>query len=143
MKIKSYLANVKHWDREKEMFKTVQQRVVPIIKSFINTSVELPSGVKSVDTKIPLCIHDSEMLFEFQLVYMPIDNPRKEAAFMGGNTVIFEINVIPEELVEIIPNTEEDFETKYTAINRYENLLPEGKTLEDLGLKRYEDLDKE
>ncbi len=120
MKLKSYLANVKVI--EGNHFVTVQKRVVPILAS-IQVKVEnLNSGVCGEYINIP----DTKKTTEFVVSYVDINDYGEMINSVYGfqlNTTVYVPKTYPQNCVEIIPNTEEDFETVRTEISWAEDKL--------------------
>lgn len=119
MILKSYLANIKVI--EGNHFTTIQKRVVPILSAIQVKIEDLNSGITSDIIKIP----DQKKTTEFIVSYVDIN----EYGEMISNVYGFQIGVFyalktyPPKVVEIIPNTEEDFDTIRTEMSWAEDKL--------------------
>lgn len=134
MILKSYLANIKVI--EGNHFVTIQRRVVPILSAIQIKIEDLNSGVIGDIIKIP----DQKKTTEFLVSYVDIN----EYGEMISNIYGFQIGVFyalktyPPKMVEIIPNTEEDFETIQTEMSWVEDKINLTESeMKKHNLKRY------
>ncbi len=134
MILKSYLANIKVI--EGDHFITIQKRVVPILSAIQVKIEDLNSGIIGDIIKMP----DQKKTTEFIVSYVDIN----EYGEMISNVYGFQIGVFytlktyPSKVVEIIPNTEEDFETIQTEMSWVEDKINlTEKEMKKHNLKRY------
>ena len=134
MILKSYLANIKVI--EGDHFVTIQKRVVPILSAIQVKIEDLNSGIIGDIIKMP----DQKKTTEFIVSYVDIN----EYGEMISNVYGFQIGVFyslktyPPKVAEIIPNTEEDFETVRTEISWVEDKINlTEKEMKKHNLKRY------
>ena len=134
MILKSYLANIKVI--EGDHFVTIQKRVVPILSAIQVKIEDLNSGIIGDIIKMP----DQKKTTEFIVSYVDIN----EYGEMISNVYGFQIGVFyslktyPPKVVEIIPNTEEDFETIQTEMSWVEDKINlTEKEMKKHNLKRY------
>ena len=138
MKIKTYLANIKVWDFESQSVKTYQDRVIPTVVGIATSYKELPSGLKGGI----YMIHDRETKIEYMLKYIPLSNPIGRTVFSCWEIQSYSPNYLDPEMVEIIPGTEEEFETEQIKlITAEENSCMSQELRDTIGLKRYADLE--
>ena len=136
MKLKSYLAKIEMISPQGVIYYETK-RVVPTMAYIEITQEELDSGLKNDTVRIP----DLKKIFKYVLMYVDVENKAlgKPAYSMGANCS-YTLPAYPENVVEIIPNTEEDFETEIVDIVRVEdNPMFDKKLAKKTKLKRYGD----
>lgn len=134
MILKSYLANIKVI--EGDHFVTIQKRVVPILSAIQIKIEDLNSGICGDIIKIP----DQKKTTEFLISYVDINEYGAMISSVLGFQlgVFYALKTYPPKLVEIIPNTEEDFETVQTEMSWAEDKLNlTEKEKKKHNLKRY------
>lgn len=134
MILKSYLANIKVI--EGDHFTTIQKRVVPILSAIQVKIEDLNSGMVGDIIKIP----DQKKTTEFIVSYVDINEYGEMISNVFGFQlgVFYSLKTYPQRIVEIIPNTEEDFETILTEMSWAEDKLNlTEKEMKKFKLKRY------
>ena len=134
MKLKSYLAKIEMISPQGVIYYETK-RVVPTMSYIEISQEELDSGMKNDIVRIP----DLKKTFKYVLIYVDVENRAlgKPTFSMGANCS-YTLPGYPENVVEIIPNTEEDFETEIVDIVRVEdNPLFDKKSAKKIKLKRY------
>ena len=138
MKLTSYLANVKEWDISKQKYITTKKRVVPSFSYVEVIGKELPSGIKAKEP--PMKIHDYKTTLRVHIDYILLDKLCNKCVMASKDRNIYQPTTSNEELVEIIPGTEEEIETEEIKISYAENSLG-SEFLKKYGFKRYENLE--
>lgn len=141
MKLISYLANVKEWDMSKQKYITTKKRVIPSVSYVESISEQLPSGIKAKEP--PMKINDYKTTIRIRIDYILLDKLCNKCVMASKDRNIFQPITSNEELVEIIPGTEEEIETEATKISYAENSLGNSEFLKEYGFKRYENLETE
>lgn len=136
MILKSYLANIKVI--EGDHFVTIQKRVVPILSGIQVKIEDLNSGVCGDIIKIP----DQKKTTEFLINYVDINEYGEMIHSIYGFQLdfgmLYTLKTYPPKVVEIIPNTEEDFDTVRTETSWAEDKLNlTEKERKKHNLKRY------
>lgn len=134
MILKSYLANIKVI--EGNHFTTIQKRVVPILSSIQVKIEDLNSGICGDIIKIP----DQKKTTEFLLSYVDINTFGEIMSSVYGFQVgmFYSLKTYPPQVVEIIPNTEEDFDTIKVEVSKAEDKINlTEKEMKKHNLKRY------
>lgn len=136
MILKSYLANIKVL--EGSHFVTIQKRVVPILSSIQVKIEDLNSGIIGDIIKIP----DQKKTTEFMVSYVDIKEYGQMISSIYGFQLelgcFYTLKTYPSKLVEIIPNTEEDFDTIKVEVSMAEDKIKlTEKEMAKHNLKRY------
>lgn len=134
MILKSYLANIKVI--EGDHFVTIQKRVVPILSAIQVKIEDLNSGIEGEYVKMP----DQKKTTEFMLSYVDINEYGQMISSVYGFQlgVFYALKTYPPRLVEIIPNTEEDFDTIKVEVSKAEDKFKlTEKEMAKHNLKRY------